>query len=215
MADGFDISDADRKAADKFFRHEIRFVAGADSVPRLPDADLPEIAFAGRSNVGKSSLINSLTGRGGLARASNTPGRTQQINFFEFEGELRLVDLPGYGYAVASKEKVSAWNFLIEHYLASRENLMRVCVLVDSRHGLKAVDRETMGLLDRCGTPYIVVLTKTDKVKAAELKALIGDMEEELKEAKNAFPKVYCSSSVFTESLSELRALILKIAGLL
>lgn len=209
MNTGFDIDAEAIKRGEKVFRQESRFVAGADKPELLPPPDLPEVAFAGRSNVGKSSLINALTGRRGLARASNTPGRTQQINFFELgEDLLRLVDLPGYGYAVASKTKIHAWNNLIRTYLKKRVNLRRVCVLVDARHGIKVVDQDTMELLDDAGVPYVIVLTKSDKVKPPELESLIARIETEIKDHKGAFPRVYATSATSAEGIPELRAIL-------
>src|SRR5437667_2685837 len=153
----------------RFFAREARFIAGAAQSSALPAEGLPEIAFAGRSNVGKSSLVNALTGRRTLARTSNTPGRTRQINFFDLGGRLILVDLPGYGYAEASKSAIKDWTHLVRHYLRSRAALRRVCLLLDSRHGVKEPDRLLMNMLDDAGVSYQVVLTKTDKSGAGEL----------------------------------------------
>ena len=150
------------------FRRPCTFVKGVAALNGLPAMDRPEIAVAGRSNVGKSSLLNALVGARNLARTSNTPGRTQEVNFFDLDGHGFLVDLPGYGYAKASKTKVSAWNDLIRAYLAGRQNLRRVFLLIDARHGLKANDEEIMGLLDRAAVPYQLVLTKVDKLKPAD-----------------------------------------------
>lgn len=211
---GFNISPENVKAGEWLFRQECGFVAGAAEVARIPVADRPEIAFAGRSNVGKSSLINALTSRKTLARASHTPGRTQQINFFDLGTQLRLVDLPGYGYAKASKEKIENWNALIVHYLSTRETLLRVLVLVDSRHGIKDVDAQTMQVLDECGASYIVVLTKTDKMKRAALDAMCIEVEEDLKNFRNAHPSVICTSSDHKYGLEQLRALIAQLGDI-
>jgi GTP-binding protein len=159
------------EAGRKLFAQECRFVSGAASYDGLPDDRLPEVAFAGRSNVGKSSLINALTGRKTLARTSNTPGRTRQINFFDLGGRLMLVDLPGYGYARAAKTEVRGWTRLIESYLKGRVGLRRLCLLIDGRHGLKPSDEDIMTLLDVAAVTYRVVLTKCDKVRTADLAA--------------------------------------------
>lgn len=196
------------KQGEVLFRHECAFVAGADKPDRIPPPTLGEIAFAGRSNVGKSSLINAMTNRKGLARSSNTPGRTQQINFFDLGGLLYLVDLPGYGYASASKEKIHAWNDMIRGYLRGRQTLKRVCVLIDSRHGIKAIDQDTMEMLDQANVPYVIVLTKADKLKPEELPEMISKIEDELKTHPAACPKVYATSSDKKEGIPELRAFL-------
>src|SRR5438046_810925 len=149
------------------FARDCRFIAGAAEADACPPETLPEIAFLGRSNVGKSSLVNALTGRRMLARTSNTPGRTRQINFFALDNRLMLVDLPGYGYAAASKSAVAAWTRLVQHYLRGRASLRRVCLLIDSRHGIKEPDRPVMQLCDTSGLSYQVVLTKIDKLTPA------------------------------------------------
>ena len=151
------------------FAQECEFINGSTTLDTLPPDDLPEIAFAGRSNVGKSSLINALTGRKTLARTSHTPARTQQINFFRLGGRLMLVDLPGYGYADAPKTEIRRWTQLVNTYLKGRTRLRRVCLLIDGRHGLKAVDEPVMRMLDGAAVSYQVVLTKTDKLRNAEL----------------------------------------------
>ena len=187
------------------FTGECSFVAGAQDFRAIPDSDLPEIAFAGRSNVGKSSLINALTGRKALARTSRTPGRTQQINFFDIGGQFMLVDLPGYGYASAAKSKVHAWNEMVRRYLKSRPNLKRVCVLIDSRHGLKDVDRESMDMLDRAAVQYLVVLTKTDQVGSEDLQAVTAQTEATLQKHPAALPNVFLTSSREKAGIEDLR----------
>lgn len=208
--EGFAIDSEAIAAADKIFHRECKFVAGADNYEAIPASDLPEVAFAGRSNVGKSSLINALTFRKNLARASNTPGRTQQINFFDLGGGvLQLADLPGYGYAKASKSKAAHWNEMVEKYLATRSNLKRVCVLIDGRHGILDADRVALGMLDDARVPYIAVLTKVDKIKASELVEVTASVEEYLGNCAGAFPKAYPTSSEKGQGLSELRAILL------
>lgn len=177
------------------FRMPCEFVKGVVALSGLPDPIQPEVAFAGRSNVGKSSLINALVNRKDLARSSNTPGRTQEINFFDIDAQMWLVDLPGYGFAKAPKSKVDAWNRLIEQYLEGRPNLQRTYVLVDSRHGLKDLDREMMKRLDTAAVSYQVVLTKIDKIKKVELDALVIKTEEELKKRVAAYPELLLTSS--------------------
>jgi len=196
------------KRGEILFRQECKFVAGAATPDRIPPPTLGEIAFAGRSNVGKSSLINAMTGRKGLARSSNTPGRTQQINFFDLGGLMYLVDLPGYGYAAASKEKIHAWNEMIRNYLRGRQTLKRVCVLIDSRHGIKAIDQDTMEMMDQSKVPYVIVLTKSDKIKPEELADLQARIEEELKTHPSACPRVYATSSDKKTGIPELRAFL-------
>lgn len=208
MGADFILDAAALKAGERLFRGECRFATGAVAPADMPPEDLPEIAFAGRSNVGKSSLINALTGRKSLARASNTPGRTQQINFFDLGGKAYIVDLPGYGYAAASKEKIEAWTGLIRAYLRHRRVLRRVCVLLDARHGIKAVDQVTMEKLDGEGVPYVAVLTKCDKVKPPELEALKARLEDELNNYKAAWPRLYATSAVGLTGIPELRAFL-------
>jgi GTP-binding protein len=189
------------------------FIWGAESQDQLPPATLSEIAFAGRSNVGKSSLVNALTGRKTLARVSHTPGRTQQINFFDLGGRLILVDLPGYGHAEVSKKQKQNWGRLIRDYLKGRVMLRAVCLLIDSRHGLKDLDLEIMGLLDKAAVSYRVVLTKADKTKQAELQAVIQSTTAALKTHTAAFPRVFVTSSHDIDGIAELRAEIASFAA--
>jgi GTP-binding protein len=188
------------------FAQECSFVAGVTSVAILPPPSLPEVAFAGRSNVGKSSLINALTGRRTLARVSNTPGRTQQINFFDLGGRLMLVDLPGYGYAAAGRSKVEAWSALIALYLKGRPTLRRLCLLIDARHGLKQVDRVTMRELDRAALSYQIVLTKADKATPEALDAVREAVAEEVRRLRAAHPAIFATSAVAGSGVAELRA---------
>ncbi|MBP2313495.1 ribosome biogenesis GTP-binding protein YihA/YsxC [Azospirillum soli] len=194
------------------FAKECDFVWGAQTLDQIPEADLPEIAFAGRSNVGKSSLVNALTGRKTLARTSNTPGRTQQLNFFNLGGRLKLVDMPGYGYAKESKEKVEAWNDMVRRFLKGRVTLRRALVLIDSRHGLKPNDDEIMKMLDQAAVPYVVVLTKADKVKATALDEVVKRTQAGLKKHPAAFPEVHVTSSEKGMGIAELRASLAQLA---
>ena len=188
------------------FAGECGFAAGADAHERIPPPTLPEIAFAGRSNVGKSSLVNALTGRKTLARVSHTPGRTQQINFFDLAGRLMLVDLPGYGYAEVSKKQQKNWGVLIKDYLRGRPPLRCVYLLIDGRHGLKPLDREIMTLLDESAVAYRVVLTKADETKPDDLAAVVARTGEALKDHTAAFPLVFVTSSRKGAGIEELRA---------
>jgi GTP-binding protein len=188
----------------RLFAQEARFVAGAFEAAALPPERLPEIAFAGRSNVGKSSLVNALTGRRMLARTSNTPGRTRQINFFDLGGRLMLVDLPGYGYADASKTAIKAWTELVRHYLRTRLPLRRVCLLLDSRHGIKEIDRPLMRILDDAGVSYQIVLTKTDKIAASELKMVLEQVATELATHAAAYREIYLTSAIDRRGILEL-----------
>ncbi len=197
----------------KFFARECTFILGAAALVQVPDSDLPEIAFAGRSNVGKSSLVNSLTGRKTLARTSVTPGRTQQLNFFNIGGRLLLADLPGYGYARAPKSEVDAWTRLVKAYLMGRPQLRRVCMLVDSRHGLKTNDREVMKDLDEAAVSYQIVMTKADKVKPAELARTVEAVSAEAATHAAAFPKISVTSSHEGTGLAELRAALSQLAN--
>jgi GTP-binding protein len=193
------------EAGRQLFAAEARFIAGAAHPSALPPEGLPEIAFAGRSNVGKSSLVNALTGRRMLARISNTPGRTRQINFFDLGRRLALVDLPGYGYAEASKTAINSWTGLVRHYLQTRAALRRVCVLIDARHGIKEVDRSLMRMLDSAGVSYQLVLTKADKAASDELTGAAGRIAAELCRHIAAHPEIYLTSAVDRRGIAELR----------
>ena len=195
----------------RLFTGPVEFRLSAPELQFLPDPDVAEIAFAGRSNVGKSSLLNALTGRQGLARASNTPGRTQELNFFDL-GEprvMRLVDMPGYGYAEAPKDIVARWKRLIWDYLRGRVVLKRVLVLIDARHGLKPVDREIMTMLDKAAVSYQLVLTKGDKIKPTALAATVAGVLAEAATHVAAFPEVLATSADTGTGIAELRAAIL------
>jgi GTP-binding protein len=188
------------------FAQECLFVAGAATADAVPAATLPEIAFAGRSNVGKSSLVNALTGRKTLARVSITPGRTRQLNFFLLGERLMLVDLPGYGYASASKTDIKAWTGLTRDYLRGRPDLRRVLLLVDARHGLKEPDREMMKMLDEAAVSYQIVLTKSDKPTPAELERVRAGVAEEAARHVAAHPELLATSSVTGAGIEALRA---------
>jgi GTP-binding protein len=193
-----------REAGRLLFAGPCDFVAGSTRVDNIPVSSLPEIAFAGRSNVGKSSLINALTGRKTLARVSNTPGRTQQINFFTLGERLMLADLPGYGYAKASKGVVATWTRLIEDYLRGRRQLKRVCLLIDARHGLKDPDRRAMELMDQSAVVYQVVLTKADKAKR-ELDQITRDTATEIATHTAAYPEIIATSAETGAGIDMLR----------
>lgn len=184
------------------------FVKGVVDVAGLPESGVREVAFAGRSNVGKSSLINALVNRKGLARTSHTPGRTQEINFFDLGGRLHLVDLPGYGYAAAPQKKVKAWNQLIRDYLRGRAQLARVFVLIDARHGLKPIDAEIMTLLDKAAVSYQAVLTKIDKLKPGESPKVEAALAAKLARRPAAHPDIIATSSMKGFGLENLRAAI-------
>jgi GTP-binding protein len=200
------------EAGRRLFAAEARFIAGAPSPSALPPEGLPEIAFVGRSNVGKSSLVNALTGRRTLARISNTPGRTRQINFFDLGGRLMLVDLPGYGYAEAPKSAVKSWTSLVRYYLQTRAALRRVCLLIDSRHGIKEVDRPLMRMLDDAGVSYQVILTKADK---GELASVPEQIMAELAPHVAAHPEIHLTSALDRRGIAELRETLANFAVLI
>ena len=197
------------------FAQPCTFVRGVADLAQLPEAALPEVAFAGRSNVGKSSLVNALTARRTLARISNTPGRTQELNFFDLARRLGLVDLPGYGYAKAPKTKVEAWTQLLQAFLAGRPTLRLACVLVDARHGLKPIDRDVMGLLAKAAVPYLVVLTKADLVKPPALAALERGLATELATKPGALPAAHATSAAEGTGIETLRARLAMLAEVL
>ena len=201
------------EAGRKLFAGDWRFTFAAPSIETLPPMTGMEVAFAGRSNVGKSSLINALTGRNNLARTSHTPGRTQELIFFEGPDKagLRLVDMPGYGYAAAPKAKVAAWSALIHKFLQGRSSLARVYVLIDARHGLKDVDLDVLKTLDRAAVSYQIVLTKADQVKQAELSARVAEAEAALARHPAAFPNVLATSSRAGTGLPELRGAMVRL----
>ena len=194
------------EAGRRLFARPARFLLGVARLDQLPPAGPPEVALAGRSNVGKSSLLNALVGRSGLARTSNTPGRTRELNFFDLSGRLVLVDMPGYGYAEAPKALVEAWTELVFTYLRGRPGLALVCLLVDARHGLKASDRETMKLLARAAVPYLVVLTKADLLRPAALEARLAELRAELARAPGALPEPLATSARTRLGIDRLRA---------
>ena len=194
------------------FAQECRFIAAAASLAQVPWAALPEVAFAGRSNVGKSSLINALTGRKTLARTSNKPGRTRQLNFFDLGGRLMLADLPGYGFARAPKEQISNWTVLIEAYLKGRAQLRRCCLLIDARHGIKDPDRKVMSMLDGSAVSYQVVIVKSDKITETELEVRIQAIIGDLAVHPAAHPRVIPTSSRQGSGIAELRAVLAALA---
>lgn len=184
------------------------FKWATDKIEGLPPMQGVEIAFAGRSNVGKSSLVNALTGRKSLARTSHTPGRTQQLNFFDIGGHFMLVDMPGYGYAAVSKSKVEAWTNTILDYLRGRSNLARVYVLIDGRHGVKDVDRDVLNLLDSAAVSYAIVLTKLDEVKKADVEKTLAGVQHEIAKRPAAYPHIVFTSSRTGEGIPDLRAAV-------
>ena len=210
MTDGEDLAEEARK----LFSGPIDFLKSAPQLQHLPDPTVPEIAFAGRSNVGKSSLINAVTNRSKLARASNTPGRTQELNYFDVGRPpvFRLVDMPGYGFAEAPKDMVKRWRFLINDFLRGRAVLKRALVLIDSRHGLKDVDRDIMKMLDDAAVSYHLVLTKADKIKPTELAKRIEAIRAEAAKHPAAHPLIIPTSSETGEGIADLRTAILEAA---
>jgi len=195
------------------FAKQCDFILGATNMNQVPISALPEIAFAGRSNVGKSSLINALTGRNTLARTSNTPGRTRQVNFFDLGHQLMLADLPGYGYARAPKSEIAQWTALIEDYLRGRVELRRACMLVDARHGIKSTDIQVMALLDQAAVVYQVVLTKCDKVKAGALEPRREEVLKILSKHTAAHPELIVTSARKNLGIAELRAALTALAA--
>ena len=197
--------------AARLFSGRVEFLLSAPQLQFLPEPDVPEIAFCGRSNVGKSSLLNALTGRKAIARTSVTPGRTQELNFFEVgePTQFRLVDMPGYGFAKAPVKVVDRWKRLVRTYLRGRAVLKRTLVLVDARHGIKSVDAEMMKMLDEAAVGYRLVLTKADKIKASDLAAVLAATEAEARKHPAAFPVVHATSAEKGMGLPELRAAVL------
>ncbi len=209
MSDDPLFSDEELEAARVLFARQAEFMMGAVAIDGLPSPDLPEVAFAGRSNVGKSSLINGLVGHKHLARASNEPGRTREINFFVLDEKLRLVDLPGYGWAKASKTTVKKFQDLGRDYLRGRPNLKRAYLLIDARHGLKEVDKDPMDAFDKAAVSYQIILTKADKLKPHEVAAVQRRTEAAIAKRPAAFPRVLATSSEKGTGLPELRAEIM------
>ena len=203
-----EFSSAELESARKLFAGPCDFMLGVAALSQLPDASLPEIAFAGRSNVGKSSLLNALTNRKTLAKTSNTPGRTQQLNYFNLGEKLYIVDMPGYGYAKVSKEQRDEWTKLIFDYLRGRATLRCVFILVDSRHGLKDSDIMLMEMLDEAAVTYRIILPKTDKTKKAELEKTLSKTLETIKKHAAAYPAIHATSSVKGSGMAELKAII-------
>ena len=194
------------KAGRLLFAKPINFVLGVAKLEQLPISDLPEIAFAGRSNVGKSSIINAITGQKGLAKTSNTPGRTQQLNYFNLNGQLHIVDLPGYGFAKAPESTVKNWQRVIFSYLQGRVQLKRVFLLIDSRHGIKKVDEDIMEMLDKAAVTYQIILTKSDKISAKELEKVVNSTKEAIKKHGAAYVDLIATSSEKNININLLRA---------
>ena len=200
------------EAGRRLFARPVTFMLSVVSFAQLPDTDMPEICFAGRSNVGKSSLINALTNQKGLARASNTPGRTRELNYFNADERLILVDLPGYGYARASKTDIARWTKLTRQFLAGRAPLRRVFLLIDSRHGIKDSDKDIMAMLDETAVTYQIILTKTDKLKKGELDKVLSRTQSAIAKRPAAHPDVIATSSVKNNGLDLLKAEIATLA---
>ena len=205
-------SDSAKDAGDRLFRQPSDFLKGVVAMDGLPPPDRLEVCFAGRSNVGKSSLINALTRRRGLARASNTPGRTQEINFFTLADSHYLVDLPGYGFANAPVKVVETWQRLLKAYLAGRQPLRRAFVLIDARHGVKPVDEEILNLLDKSAVTFQAVLTKADKVKGKDRDRVLAQVRAALSKHPASFPEIVLTSSEKGDGLDDLRAIIATLA---
>lgn len=205
------MNDEIEERARKLFAGPVSFLLSAPQLRFMPEPAAPEIAFCGRSNVGKSSLLNALTGRKAIARASVTPGRTQELNFFDVGDplKLRLVDMPGYGFAKAPVKVVERWKALVRDYLRGRQVLKRTLVLIDARHGPKEVDREMMTMLDQAAAAYRVVLTKADKLKASELAQIVAATQAEARKHPAAFPEVHVTSAEKGMGVAELRAAVL------
>lgn len=199
-----------REKAEWLFRQPCVFVKGVVAVEGLPDESVPEVAFAGRSNVGKSSLLNAMIAQGPLARTSNTPGRTRELNYFRMGDALHIVDMPGYGYAKASKSLVKGWQRLVQDYLRGRTQLARVFLLIDSRHGVKVNDRETMTLMDKSAVSYQLVLTKIDKLKAGEVAAVEADTLAEIAKHAAAYPELIITSAEKKTGMDALRMAVAK-----
>lgn len=187
------------------FLKNCEFVAGYVEIDSLPGTEFPEIAFAGRSNVGKSSLINTLTGRRTLVKTSSTPGRTQELNFFLLAASMMLVDMPGYGYAKAPRKEVARWTLLVKRYLTGRPNLRRVCLMIDARHGIKEIDQDIMSVLDEAAVNYQIILTKSDKIKPLQLTQLMEKSGEILKKHAAAHPMIIATSSETKAGIDALR----------
>jgi len=199
-------SNDDMEAGRLLFLKSCDFLISATSIDQFPQSQLSEIAFAGRSNVGKSSLLNALTNRKSLARTSNTPGRTQHVNFFELDQRIMLVDLPGYGYARATKSVVDKWTQLVKDYLRGRVQLRRVCLLIDSRHGLKVTDFDAMTLMDNAAVSYQIIFTKCDKVKEVPLERLLQKTHEEIEKRTAAHPEMLVTSSAKSQGIEHVRS---------
>ena len=205
-AEPFQFDEQEIEAGRLLFAGQCDFIAAAQNLPALPPISLPEIAFAGRSNVGKSSLVNALTGRTTLARTSQTPGRTRQLIFFSLANRLQLVDLPGYGYAKAAKTDIKAWTKLTRKFLVGRQSLQRMLLLIDSRRGIGPADKEMMKLMDESAVSWAVVLTKTDKLKPTQAQQIYDKTQQEISRHVAAFPHVWTTSSQTGAGIAELRA---------
>ena len=213
MSDSAPFDEEALEAARVLFAHETRFLMGAAAISGLPEPDLPEVAFAGRSNVGKTSLINAVAGRKELARASNEPGRTREVNFFVLDDRLRLVDLPGYGFAKVSRDVARKFQNLGRSYLRGRPNLKRAYLLIDARHGLKGVDAEALDAFDQAAVSYQIVLTKADKLKPAEVAKVTEATLKAVSKRPAAFPRVLATSAETGQGVPELRAEIVAACG--